>query len=281
MPLPTVSIVVPSFNQARFLDEALRSLIDQREQIHELIVMDGGSTDGSRSIIEGYQSELTHWQSAKDAGQADAIIQGFERATGDIFAWVNSDDALLPGAVQAMREVFESNPESGLIEGNTVIIDQDSKIMLCDRRAGPSDRWARFGYMRAHQPSTFFRRSLYERVGGVDRSMHCTMDTDLWYKMLPLANAIRIDDYIGVHRIHTDAKGENEQWKRRYAEEREVLDERYPHYRNNPLRYQLGRLAFYTTQTINRRSSIAKKDTIKFSGTALGQAVAGGLLRTQ
>lgn len=140
MPIPTVSIVMPSFNQARFLGEALESLIAQRDQIHELIIMDGGSTDGSKEIIQEYQSELTHWQSEKDDGQSDAIIRGFKRATGDILAWVNSDDALLPDAVQSMREAFGANPDTGMIEGDTIIIDQDSRVVRCDRRAGPSHR---------------------------------------------------------------------------------------------------------------------------------------------
>jgi len=266
MPIPTVSIVMPSFNQARFLGEALESLIAQRDQIHELIIMDGGSTDGSKEIIQEYQSELTHWQSEKDDGQSDAIIRGFKRATGDILAWVNSDDALLPDAVQSMREAFGANPDTGMIEGDTIIIDQDSRVVRCDRRAGPSHRWARFGYMRAHQPSTFFRRSLYESVGGIDQSMHCTMDTDLWYKMLPNANALRLEEFIGVHRIHTDAKGENEGWKEQYTTERAILDERYPHYRNNPIRYQLGRVAFYATQFFNGRSRRAKKETALLRG---------------
>jgi len=278
MSLPTVSIIVPSFNQARFLEEALRSLLQQRDQIHEIIVMDGGSTDGSKDIIERYQSDLTHWQSEKDDGQADAIINGFARATGDILAWVNSDDALLPGAVLAMRDAFASNPQSEMIEGNTVVIDQDSKVIRCDRRAGPSHTWARFGYMRAHQPSTFFRRSLYQQVGGLDRSMHCTMDTDLWYKMLPLANSQRLNRYIGVHRIHTDAKGENEAWKAKYAEERKILDQRYPHYRNNPIHHHLGRLAYYTTQSFNGRASNAKRDTKAMMGRTLSESIELNLL---
>lgn len=266
MPLPTVSIVVPSFNQARFLDEALMSLCNQRDQIHELIVMDGGSDDGSREIIERYQSELTYWQSEKDAGQSDAIISGFKRASGDILAWVNSDDALLCDAVRMMREAFADNPNSGLIEGNTIVIDQDSKVIRCDRRAGPSHWWAMHGYMRIHQPSTFFRRSLYESVGGLDASMHCTMDTDLWYRMLPIACALRLDEYIGVHRIHTDAKGENTSWEAQYKKERTILDERYPHYRENPIRYQLGRIAYYTIQFLNGRSRKARTDTLLLGG---------------
>ncbi len=278
MTLPTVSIVVPSFNQARFLDESLQSLVSQRDDIHELIVMDGGSTDGSKEIIEHHQSNLTHWQSTPDDGQADAIVQGFNQATGDILTWINSDDALLPGAISAMRQAFADHPDTGLIEGNTVVIDQDSKIIRCDRRAGPSHRWAKFGYMRSHQPSTFFRRSLYQQVQGLDQSMHCTMDTDLWYKMLPTANARRLNRYIGVHRIHTDAKGESKQWEKQYADERAILDERYPHYRNNPFRYQLGRIAFYTTQFFNRRSSNARKDTAACKDITLSHAIEKNLL---
>ena len=269
MTLPTVSIVVPSFQQARFLDEALGSLLQQRDQIHEIIVMDGGSTDGSKDIIERYQSDLTHWQSEKDEGQADTIINGFNRATGDILAWVNSDDALFPGAVREMRDWFSCCPNTGLFEGNTIVINERSEVIRCDRRAGPSDRWARFGYMRAHQPSTFFRRSLYESVGGLDRSMHCTMDTDLWYRMLPTANARRINKYIGVHRIHTDAKGEHERWKAQYDKERAILDERYPHYRNNPIRYQLGRIAYYADRTLNARGLQERNDIARYKGKPL------------
>lgn len=269
MSLPTVSIVVPSYNQARYLDEALASLCNQRDQIHELIVMDGGSDDGSKNIIEQYQSDLTHWQSEPDNGQSDAIINGFKRATGDILAWVNSDDALFPGAVKEMRDWFSCCTNTGLFEGNTIVVNERSEVIRCDRRAGPSHRWARFGYMRTHQPSTFFRRSLYESVGGLDRSMHCTMDTDLWYRMLPTANARRINKYIGIHRIHTDAKGENQRWRAQYDKERAILDERYPHYRNNPIRYQLGRIAYYADRVINARGLQERRDIARFKGKQL------------
>ena len=97
------------------------------------------------------------------------------------------------------------------------------------------------------------------------------MDTDLWYKMLPIANALRLNEYIGVHRIHTDAKGENAGWRDQYAKERAVLNERYPHYRNNPIRHHLGRIAFYLSQLQNGRSSSAKHDTKLCSGLTLDE----------
>jgi len=273
MTLPTVSIVVPSFNQARFLDEALRSLINQRDQIHELIVMDGGSTDGSREIIERYQSDLTHWQSEKDNGQSNAIINGFSRTTGDILARVNSDDALLPRAVRTMREAFDTQATTGLIEGNTIIIDEDSFVIRCDQRAGPSHRWARLGYMRIHQPSTFFRKSLYNRVGGIDDLFHCTMDTDLWYRMLGQTDTLRVNRYIGVHRIHTLAKGENERWVQMYANERKVLDQRYPQYRKSQALHILGRIALNAAQIFGRRAANARRDTNTYKGMDLNKVI--------
>ncbi|MFK7759257.1 MAG: glycosyltransferase family 2 protein [Phycisphaerales bacterium] len=269
MTLPTVSIVVPSYNQARYLRESIESLINQRDQIHELIVMDGGSTDESASIIQQYESELTHWQSAPDKGQSDAIIQGFERSSGDILTWINSDDAMIPGAILDMREAFASNPSIGFIEGNTVIIDQDSTVLRCEHRAGPSRRWAKLGYMRIHQPSTMFRRSLYEEVGGIDRSLHCTMDTDLWYRMFRVSDSMRLDRYTGVHRIHTDAKGEHDSWKEQYAKERTILDQRYSEFRNNPIRYQLGRIALIGSKLVNTRSKIVRVNSSNFAGKKL------------
>lgn len=274
MPLPTVSIVVPSYNQARFLRESIESLLTQRDQIHELIVMDGGSTDESASIIQEYESELTHWQSAPDQGQSDAIIQGFTRVSGDILTWINSDDALVPGAVRAMREAFASSPDIGFIEGNTLIIDQNSAVLRCEHRAGPSKRWAQLGYMRIHQPSTMFRRSLYEHVGGVDRSMHCTMDTDLWYRMFRASKSMRLNRYTGVHRIHTDAKGENEQWKEQYAKERKILDDRYPEFRNNPIRYQMGRIGLLASKLVDGRSKTARINNSKFAGSGFSEVCA-------
>src|SRR3954464_10650369 len=97
---PPLSIIPPSYNQAQFLDQTLRSVISQREQVHEYFVYDGGSTDGSRELIEKYSPQIDHWVSEKDAGQPDVLARGFARATGDYLAWVNSDDVYMPGALK-------------------------------------------------------------------------------------------------------------------------------------------------------------------------------------
>lgn len=270
MPKPTVSIVMPSFNQAQFLEEAIVSIIDQRDQIHEFIVLDGGSTDGSVEIIEKYADEIDHWQSKPDGGQSNAIADGFSRVTGEVINWINSDDAILPGAIYAIREQFAADPQIGLVEGNTVIVDADSNIIRCDRRAGPSGWWIRHGYLRSHQPSTFFKRELFEQVGGIDLDLQCTMDTDLWYRMIPMTKCVRMKRYIGVHRVHEDAKGES--WGEVYASERELLDARYPKYRKRPVLHQIGRLAYYATQSTNGRGAGARIDTQELFGKHLSDA---------
>ncbi len=261
---------MPSFNQAPFLEEAICSILDQRDQLHEFIVLDGGSTDGSVEIIEKYASEIDYWQSKPDGGQSKAIASGFERCTGEVINWINSDDAILPGALYAIGEQFAADEELGLVEGNTVIVDAESRVIRCDRRAGPGRWWVRHGYLRTHQPSTFFRRELFNRVGGLDLDLQCTMDTDLWYRLIPMTKCVRMKRYIGVHRVHEDAKGES--WDDVYASERAMLDQRYPQFRKRPVRHQIGRLAYYATQAYTGRSSGAKNDTAEFTGKHLREA---------
>jgi GT2 family glycosyltransferase len=267
----TISIVMPSFNQARFLEEAIGSVLSQRDRVKEFFVLDAGSTDGSREIIEKHADQIDWWRSKPDGGQSNAIADGFERATGDVLTWLNSDDALLPGAIDALLECFDSDPELGLVEGDTVVVDGDSRVMRCDRRAGPSRQWMRYGYMRIHQPSTFFRRDVYERVGGVDRSLHCVMDTELWYRILSETKANRLERYCGVHRIHEEAKGSADTWSQKYQAERDSIEKRYPDICGHPLRYQLGRVAYYWDRMTTGRGRKANAETRRFKGKLLSE----------
>ena len=135
-------------------------------------------------------------------------LTGSQRSTGDVITWLNSDDALLPGAVDALLDCFDADPSLGLVEGDTVVVDGDSRVMHCDRRAGPSRQWiAVWVYADPSAEHILSARDVYERVGGVDRSLHCVMDTELWYRILSNTNAKRLERYCGVHRIHEEAKG--------------------------------------------------------------------------
>ena len=159
--LPSISIVTPSYNQAAFLEETIRSVLLQGYPNLEYIVMDGGSTDGSVEIIKKYEKHLTYWTSQKDAGASDAIRKGFERATGSILAYLNSDDLYLPGAIHHLINRFKT-AGADVVYGNTYWIDDRSRI-LAERRQTPFSRFAYlYGGADLQQPATFWTDRLGE-----------------------------------------------------------------------------------------------------------------------
>lgn len=176
---PRISVVTPSFNQAEFLEATLRSVLDQGYPNLEFIVMDGGSSDGSAAIIERYASQLAYAQSRPDRGQTDALIQGFARATGDIFCWLNSDDLYEPGTLAEVAGHFAHNPDR-FVYGDATWIDRGGAF-LKRKREIPFYRWI---WLRTYnyipQPSAFWRRDLHEEVGGLDGSFDLAMDADLF-----------------------------------------------------------------------------------------------------
>lgn len=127
--LPKISIVTPSYNQAQFLEETILSVLKQDYPNLEYIIMDGGSTDGSVDIIRKYEDKLAYWVSKPDKGQADAIYRGFEKSTGEILGWINSDDYYLPGAFNAVGRFFQLKPTTKFLVGNVLIVDSKGKFI--------------------------------------------------------------------------------------------------------------------------------------------------------
>ena len=208
-----ISIVTPSFNQAAYLDKTLRSVLGQRDLVHEYFVLDGGSDDGSADVIKKYESRLDYWVSEPDRGQCDAIHRGFARATGDVLYWINSDDVLLPGALEHVHAAFDAEPDLDVVTGWGVAIDGDDRIVKMRRRPHDSPRWASLGYVRVHQPCCFFRRRLYEQVGGLDHELHCVLDTELWYRMFRAGSRWGgVDRYLAAYRLHSEAKSDWLEW---------------------------------------------------------------------
>lgn len=241
--LPTVTIVTPSFNQAVYLDRTLSSVIAQREQVHEYFVLDGGSTDGSRQLIEKRGSQIDYWVSEKDAGQSDAIAKGFARATGDILFWLNSDDLLLPGAIARVREAFAANPTWDVLTGWSVFIDAKDVVTRVNTVPGESRAWARHGILHVCQQTCYFRKDLYERVGGIDEELHCSMDVDLWLKFLEAgATWGHVPHLLGAFRLHDLMKGRT--WEERYERERHVVAARHPWFPTRISSVSPARLAY-------------------------------------
>lgn len=180
------SVVVPSYNHAVFLQECLDSILDQQGDgiSVELILMDGGSTDGTGEIIDFYKERLSHWVSQRDDGQTAAIVSGFEQSSGEIMCWLNSDDVFLPGALRRVAEAFHADAQVDLVYGDALWIARDGKPLKAQKEIDFDLDILLWVYNYIPQPSTFWRRSLWERSEKLDPDMICAMDFDLWAKFL-------------------------------------------------------------------------------------------------
>jgi glycosyltransferase involved in cell wall biosynthesis len=205
--LPAVSIVTPSFNQARFLEATVLSVLEQNYTSLEYSVMDGGSSDGSADILRRHGGRLNYWESVPDRGQANAINKGFARSTGSIMAWLNSDDLLLPGAVDHVASVFREHPEIDVVYGNRIIInetgDEVGRWIL-----PPHTTAALFWRDYVPQETLFWRRSLWEKVDGhINEDFDFAIDWELLLRFqLAGARFARIPRFLGAFRTHAAQK---------------------------------------------------------------------------
>jgi glycosyltransferase involved in cell wall biosynthesis len=203
---PTVSIVTPSFNQAKYLEATLQSVIDQTYTNIEYIVVDGGSEDGSLSILDRYQAHLAALISEPDLGQADAINKGFGLATGDVLAWLNSDDTYEPRAVESAVRYLTQNPETGMVYGNAHYIDEDGNRIARYPAAQTDYRGLRRGVNTIPQQAMFFRSKLWRMVGPLDPSFFYAMDYDLWVRIAAVTPIAFLPDYWANFRLHDESK---------------------------------------------------------------------------
>jgi glycosyltransferase involved in cell wall biosynthesis len=203
---PLVSIVTPSLNQARFLEATIQSVLSQDYPRIEYFIADGGSTDGSLDIIRKYAPRLSGWVSEKDRGQTDAINKGFARASGNILAWLNSDDTYAPGAVMAAVRAFEASPDSGLIYGDANYMDDGGRIIGKFPAAQTDFVRLRQGYVHIPQQAAFFRADLWKTLGPLDTSFYFAMDYDLWLRIARRAQVKYIPETWAHFRLHAAAK---------------------------------------------------------------------------
>lgn len=202
---PRVSIITPSYNQAAYLEQTLRSVLEQDYPDLEYLVADGASTDGSVEIIRRYAPRLAWWVSEKDSGQGEAINKGFARASGEIVAWINSDDYYLPGAIAAAVQAFESHPEVGLVFGDVVSIDGAGQpINVMTYGSWGLAELARFNIIG--QSSVFLRRSVLEQAGLLDTSYHMLLDHHLWLRVARQTGILYVPQRWSAARYHAEAK---------------------------------------------------------------------------
>ena len=200
-----LSIITPSYNQAPFLEATIHSVLSQKGAKIEYFVVDGGSTDGSVEIIRKYADRLSWWVSEPDRGQADALRKGFARATGDVLAWVNSDDLLAPGAARSALAALEAHPDAALVYGNAASIDADGRP-LNDMIFRPYSAADLATFHIICQPAVFFRREAYQDAGGLDPSFHFLLDHDLWLRIAARGPIRHVPELWAFARQHPEAK---------------------------------------------------------------------------
>lgn len=229
---PSICIVTPSFNQGEFIEETIRSVLLQGYPNLEYIIMDGGSTDNSVEIIKKYSPWLTSWVSANDKGQGDAIYRGFEKSTSDIVGWVNSDDMLMPNALLGLGKYFVDHPDTELVVGGGVIIDNKARIK--------PPKWedidfyytdSRISFLRILimggfnflQPASLWKREAFFAVGGFDRSLEFCFDLDLYLRLTKRKFGRSIRQPVAAFRTHLATKTSRLQ-QVRLAELKQVLN---------------------------------------------------------
>jgi len=204
--LPSISIVTCSYRQGRYLDATIRSVLEQSYRDLEYIIIDGASNDNSRAIIESYAPKLAYWVSEPDGGQTDALIKGFEHSTGDIQGWLCSDDLLLPGALAIVGGFFAEHPEVDAVYGDSLWINAAGHYLRTKKEMG----FSRFAFLFDHnyisQPSMFWRKRLYDKVGGLNTHFNLAMDADLWERFSRHTRIAHIPSYLSCMRYYPEQK---------------------------------------------------------------------------
>ena len=226
-----VSIVTPSFNQAEFLEETILSVLNQTYRDIEYIIIDGGSTDGSVDIIKKYADRLTYWVSEKDRGQAHAINKGFEKCTGDIFAYLNSDDLLELDAVEKIVNAYQQKPNAAIIYGKCTNIDEQSKTI--NEAQGASIEFIELlkytMLPKMHQPACFFNKRFLNRAPLFREDLTYVMDYELILWLMKNRSVKFIDEKIACFRYH-DASKTVSKVKEMYLEKMQIQRQYGPSY---------------------------------------------------
>ena len=205
-----ISIITPSYNQAEYLEETIRSVLQQGYPNLEYIIIDGGSTDGSVDIIKKYAPWLTYWVSEPDRGQSHAINKGFQKATGEILAWLNSDDKYSPGTLYKVVDEFY-NHHALLIYGKSRLVNKNSETISIFAPPTPVTLrsllllW-QADYPTLPQPSVFFHRDLLDKTGFLDESLHYTMDYDLTLRAARSTDFHFVDEVWSDYTVHPKSK---------------------------------------------------------------------------
>lgn len=214
------SIVTISYNQSRYLERAIRSVIAQDDVDLEYIVVDPGSTDGSRDLIDKYRDHIDVAILDRDEGPADGLNQGFSAATGDVFGFLNADDELLPGALARIAETFSRDPEAAVVSGCGYFVDGESRRLRPIVPSGLTPWRYAYGAVSLFQQGTFFKAEWFRRVGGFSKENRTCWDGELFLDMaLAGARFVTIGSDVALFRLHQDSISGSGRLEREYRAE--------------------------------------------------------------
>ncbi len=205
--LPKISVITPSFNQAKYIERTILSVLNQNYPKLEYIIIDGGSNDGTLEIIKKYESEIAYWVSEKDRGQTHAINKGLRLATGDLVAFQNSDDVYMPGAFAAVATAYMLKPDVDVIYGDFFHIDESDNI-IDEQLLIQARLWMQV-YLgtQIHNQAAFWKKELHSYLGFMDEVYTFCMDYDFFTRLLEAGCIVQhISKYLGAFRHHADAK---------------------------------------------------------------------------
>jgi glycosyltransferase involved in cell wall biosynthesis len=225
---PRISVITPSYNQGQFLGECIDSVFRQDYPDLELLVIDGGSTDGSVGIIKANEARLAYWCSEPDAGQAAAINKGLRLATGELVAWLNADDFYLPGALASVARVYRQNPHASFYFGDGLRVDKKGDpvgVFFPGGRVGFDLRALVYGLNCLLQPATFINRARLSEVGPLNPALRYGLDTDLWIRLATQAPPSPVAALLAASREYPETKTASGSFAR--VEELRQIAERY------------------------------------------------------
>ena len=226
--LPRISIVTPSFNQRHFLEETMQSVLGQDYPDIEYVVIDGGSNDGSADLLRANSSRLAYWVSEPDGGQTEAINKGFRRTTGEILAWLNSDDVYCPGAFRRVADFFLQHPDLGAVVGDQETINASGQVLEVKKAVPVSYLQSLHSGCGVSQPATFFTRAAWTRAGELDATLRYQMDYEYFVRLLRTGTRFGlIPTPLARFRLHGSSKTVSQRDNSAWALERRAVHDRY------------------------------------------------------
>ncbi len=268
--LPLVSIVTPSYNNAPFLAECIESVLTQDYPNIEYIIMDGGSTDETPVILERYRGRVAHIHSAPDSGQGQAINRGLVSAAGEIVAFLNADDAYLPGAVSEAVRHITAHAQIAVVYGNAFHVAEDGTT-LAPYPTRDFDRDALQRNCYICQPAAFVRREAFERAGALNPALHYVLDYDLWIRLSAAGDFLRIERFLAKSRVHGGSKSVSD----RRAFYREVFSMLLKHFGYVPYEWVQG----YASYLVERKDQFFTKPGSTFVSALLCLAIGSWINR--